>query len=251
MKISVKVDISGLERRLQRLANEQVPFAMAKALTATAKLVVEAEKREMRDVFDRPRQNTLNSLYIKSASKQRLVAVVGIKDFAGKGVAASKYLAAQIKGGNRRLKRFEKALQIVGVMPHGFVAVPGDAAKIDGDGNMEGGQIVQILSFFKAFPEMGYRANMTPKGRKALAKDKKSHKGFSYFVGQPGDRLPFGIWQRFSFYGGSAIKPVIMFVPYANYEANFDFYYVARKTAEREFPKQFKIALADAIGTAR
>lgn len=251
IKIDVKIDISGFESKLNSLKNNQVPFAAAKALTATAKLVAEAEKREMIDVFDRPRSNTLNSIFVTPATKLSLISVVGLKNFAGKGIPASKYLAAQILGGQRRLKRFEKALQSVGAMPVGYMAVPGDAAIIDGNGNMSGGQIVQILSFFKAFPEMGYRANMTDKGRKSLARGKKDRKGFSYFVGRPGDRLPLGIWQRFTFFGSSAIKPVIIFVPHTNYEARFDFYDVARRVVAREWPRVFKSALADAIRTAK
>lgn len=251
--ISVKVDISGLERRMQALHSEQVPFALKEAINKTAALVVEAEKKEMRNVFDRPRQYTLNSVAIfKGATKQNPRAIVNIKNIGGKGVPASKYLAAQVKGGTRRMKRFEKALQMAGAMPPGFFAVPGDAARMDAGGNMEGGQIVQILAFFKAFPENGYKANMTDKGRKKLAKGtKKQPGGFVYFVGQPGKGLPLGIWQRFTFPGGGALKPVLIFVPNATYQPRFDFYGVARKTVEREFPKQFKIALAGAIKTAR
>ena len=50
--------------------------------------------------------------------------------------------------------------------------VPGDAATLDQNGNMSAGQIVQIMSWFKAFGEQGYQANMRDGGRR-LARDNK------------------------------------------------------------------------------
>lgn len=249
----IKVEIKGLDAVRAHVAGmgKQVRFAAAVALTKTAKAVEVAEKREMRDVFDRPTPNTMNSTYVKPATPQTLAAEIGIKNFAGKGIAADKYLAAQIKGGSRRMKRFEKALQSVGALPDGYRAVPGAAAKMDAFGNMQGGQIVQILSFFKAFPEMGYKANMSDKRRMQLAKGSKKSVGFAYFVGRPGDRLPLGIYQRFNLSHGSAIKPVIIFVPHATYQAVFDFKFVAAGVVDREWARQFDSALTEAMRTAR
>ena len=248
--MQISVNIKGLDALKNQLTNQvkkNIQFATAKALTKTAVLVKEAEINEMRDVFDRPKPNTLNSLYIKPATPASLTATVGIKDFAGKGIPASKYLAAQIKGGSRRLKRFEKALQSVGALPPGYRAVPGDAAKMDAFGNMQGGQIVQILSFFKAFPEAGYKANMTDKRKARLARGTKKTPGFAYFCGRPGDRLPLGIWQRFN----TGIKPVIIFVPSTSYEAIFDFEYVARSTVNKVWHEEFTKALSGALSPTR
>lgn len=254
----ISIDLSGIPKAIalaQTRLRDQVPFAVANAINDTALAVQTAQIREMRDVFDRPKPNTLDAVYVKRATKQTLTAEVGLKDFAGKGIAASKYLAAQIAGGSRRPKRFEVALIRAGVMPAGYRAVPGQAAQMDDYGNMKGSQIVQILAFFRAFPEAGYKANMDDKGRARLLKSsKKSGFGFTYFVGRPADgKLPFGIWQRFQFKSssGTAIKPVILFVPHANYQAIFDFEYVASKTVEREFSNAFDKRLREAMETAR
>lgn len=252
--MQISVNIKGLDALKNQLTNKvkkNIQFATAKALTETAVLVKKAEIHEMRDVFDRPKPNTLDAIYIKAATPDNLSATVGIKNYAGKGIEASKYLAAQIKGGSRRIKRFEKALQSVGALPPGYRAVPGSAAKMDAYGNMQGGQIVQILSFFRSFPEAGYKANMTDKGRAKLARGTKTKQGFTYFVGRPGDRLPLGIWQRFRFATGSAIKPVIIFVPSTTYEAVFDFEYVARSTVDKTWHSEFTKALANALATSR
>lgn len=249
-KVSI---LHNLDRTIKLLGAQakQVPFASAVALTRTAGIVKEAEVREMRDVFDSPTPYTLTSVYVKAATKANLNAVVWLKDFAAKATPASAYLLPQIIGGTRRPKRFEKALQAVGALPPGYRVVPGDAAKLDGFGNIDRGQIVQILSYFKAFPEAGYKANMTDKRRQKLAKGSKAKQGFAYFVGRPGDRLPLGIWQRFKFASGSAIKPVMIFVPSTIYGKLFDFQYVANKVVDRELDRQFSIAFEQAMASAR
>lgn len=254
IKIDVRMDIDRALQKLRDVTERQVPYATALALNKTADAVKDAEIKEMKDVFDRPTPITLDSLFVKRATKYQLTATVGIKDFMGKGTPASKWLAAQIKGGSRHLKKFEKALQSVGALPPGYFVVPGSACKLDQYGNIPGSLITQLLSYFNAFPEMGYRANMTAKRRALLAKGsaKKGTQGVVYFVGQPaGGKLPLGIWARYTFHAGSAIKPVLIFVRHAQFQKLFDFEYVARKTVEKEFPAQFRAAIAEAMRTAR
>jgi hypothetical protein len=220
-------------------------------LTKTAKKAQAAEIHEMRDSFRNPTPYTLNSVYVKPATKDRLEATVMLKDEATKAVPAAKFLAPQIDGGQRTQKRFERALQAVGAMPAGYRAVPGAGAKLDSYGNMSPSQIVQILAFFRAFPEMGYKANMTDKGRARLARGSKRQQGFTYFVGRPGSRGALGIYQRFGFAKGSAIKPVLIFVRSALYEKRFDFSYVVEQTVKTEYPAEFRAAWAEAERTAR
>jgi hypothetical protein len=230
---------------------KQVTFATRVALTRTAQKAAEAQVREMRDVFRNPTPYTLSSVFVRPATKTRLEAEVKLKDDATKAVPASKFLAAQVSGGQRQLKRFERALTAAGVMPVGYLAVPGKGAKLDAYGNMSRGQIVQILAFFRAFPEMGYKANMTDKGRARLARGSKRVQGFTYFVGHPGDRLPLGVYQRVSFARGTAIKPVLLFVRSALYQSVYDFTYVAEKAVETEFANEFARAYIEAQETAR
>ena len=232
-------------------AQKQIDFATRVALTRTAQKAAVAEVKEMRDVFRNPTPYTLSSVYVKPATKARLEATVMLKDEATKAVPAAKFLRAQIDGGQRVQKRFERALQAVGAMPDGYRAVPGAGARKDAYGNMSGGQIVQILAFFRAFPEMGYKANMTDKGRARLARGSKRQQGYTYFVGHPGDRLPLGIYQRVSFARGTAVRPVLLFVRSAVYEERFDFKYVAELTVATEFANEFAKAFIEAERTAR
>lgn len=230
---------------------KQVNFATRVALTKTAQLAQEAEVHEMRDVFSRPTPYTLSSVFVRPATSTQLQATVGLKDGATKATPASKFLAPQIDGGQRVQKRFERALQAVGAMPTGYRAVPGSAARLDAYGNMDRGQIVQILAYFQAFPEMGYKANMNDKGRSRLGRGSKRQPGFVYFVGRPGNRLPLGIYQRVRFARGSAIRPVLIFVRSAVYQERYDFAYVVDLTVRRQFGDQFAKAYIDAMRSAR
>lgn len=234
-----------------RLIGSQMPFAAALALTRTAQAVQEKQILEMRDVFDRPTPYTLSSTFVKPATKRDLRAFVGLKEFAGKGIPATKFLAPVIAGGGRRLKRFELALQRSGALPPDWRVVPGSGAKIDSYGNIQPSQIVQILSYFRAFPEAGYRANMTDAKRRRMARGSKTKRGVAYFVGRPGNRAPLGVWERTEFGFGSAVRPVLIFVRQAQYRQLYDFEFVATSTAQRVFPGAFEAALAAAIRSAQ
>jgi len=250
MAINVNDAIAQLTRHTTA-DQKQVKFATRVALTRTGKKVEKAEVREMRDIFKSPTPYTLSSLFVRPATASNLSVEVKLKDFAAKATPAAVFLAAQLKGGTRGQKRFERALQSVGALPTGYRIVPGAAARLDAYGNLDRGQIVQILSYFKAFPEAGYKANMTAKRRAALARGTAKKQGFVYFVGRPGDRLPLGIYQRVSFARGTAIKPVMIFVRSTVYQAIFDFEYVAQQTTDQEFPGEFAQAWAEAQRTAR
>lgn len=249
--VDVSKAVNDISEKLGHLARNQVPFAASVALNRTAQVVQKREVHEMKDVFDKPTPYTLSSTYIKRASKRDLEAIIGLKNFSGKGIPATDFLAAQITGGSRRLKRFELALRSVGKLPSNYFAVPGSGAQLDAYGNIKRSQIVEILSYFKAFPEAGYFANITDKTRKRKAKGTKSKRGYAYFIGRPGRSGALGVWQRVSFGFGTALKPVLLFVERASYEPLFDFAFVATTTIEREFPQHFEAALASAIATAR
>ncbi len=245
--ISVQSNIDQVVRNLGATIKAQVSYASRKAVTKTAEDVRQAQIHEMRDVFDRPTPYTLTAVENRLIKSDPPTARVWLKDFAGKGTPASKYLLAQIKGGARPIKRFESALIAARVMPAGMMAIPASGAKFDAYGNMDRGQIVQILAYFRAFPEMGYKANMTDKSRERLARGTKKRLGFSYFVGAPADgKLPLGVWQKTTFALGSAIKPVLLFADAAYYRPIFNFEYVSRITIDRVFDNHFKAALIEA-----
>lgn len=251
--IDVHADVETIIRGLRDFDQRQLPYAMTLALNNTAKIVERALYAEMKRVFDRPTAYTMNSLWVKLATKQTLKSVIRFKDRAGKGTPAEKYLGPQVRGGPRHWKRHEKALQKVGLLPSGMFCVPGSAARIDRDGNMDKGQIVQILSYLRAFGEEGYKANMSDKGRARVAKDNKrtGARGFAYFVlKEKRNGLVPGVWQRFQFAHGSAVRPVLIFVKSPSYSRRFDFYDVAERVVKRHFRTELEKAIKEAMNTA-
>src|SRR4051812_29538582 len=116
MQISVKTNFPSVIAALNR-AERQVPFALARALTQTAKEVKDAEVKAIATSFDRPTAFTLNSVYMRPATKQRLEAEVWLKgDGSRDNTPGRHFLLPQIEGGNRPLKRFEQRLVLAGYM---------------------------------------------------------------------------------------------------------------------------------------
>lgn len=250
------IGLDELKRNLTDLEHKQIPFATMVAINRTAYTVSGLLSKKIASVFDRPTPWVIGSVRYTKATKRKLEAIIDLDKWGNKqGVSVSQVLAAEIEGGPRKLKRFERALIRMGVMRSNQAAVPGEAAIMDQYGNMSAGQIVQILSWFQAFGEQGYKANSTDKTRARLAKGnkKKGTLGFEYFALQTkwGKLLP-GIYQRVKFASGSAIKPVLIFVgKRPTYKMRFDFYGYAEDRAYDEFRKEFPIALDEAVRTAR
>ena len=254
--IKINVGSGGLMRLSAGISgmDKQVRFATMRALNAAAFKGKQGTEREIGKTFDRPTLWVSRSVRYRKATKDKLEAQIDFDAWGNKqGVTASQVLNAEIHGGARRMKRHEVALQRIGILPPGMRIIPGDAAKMDGYGNMQAGQINQIMSWFQAFGQQGYSANMRD-GGKRLGRDNKrtGSKGFSYFALQTkrGNLLP-GVYQRFTFSAGSAVKPVMIFVRTTNYKRRLDFYGLAEKIARAEFNAQFPLMLEETIRTAR
>ncbi len=255
IEVSVTSNVADVIRRLNQVQRKQVPFATALALTKTAQAVRAAEYKELQAKIDRPTQYTLNSLFLEGAKPSKLYARVWLKDAAGKGgTPATKYLGPLVSGGDRSLKGFERALARIGVLPQGMAAVPGKAVTLDGFGNFPKPLLIQLLSYFRAFGEQGFKANITDKRRDKLRKGTKAKRGFTYFaLRQARGKLLPGIYRRTDFGElGSAVEPILIFVPdIPNYERRIDFYGVANKVQRAVFDAEFGKAMAQALATAR
>jgi hypothetical protein len=247
IKISVQADISGALRKL-KLAQSQVKYATAVALTRTAK-VVEAElQREITKSFNNPTPFTQRALRTQPATKARLTARVFVKDYASKGNAASKWLLPGVEGGQRNTKGFERLLQRAGVMPSGWYAMPTKYIARDAYGNVPAGVVVKILSQLQASRDPSVN-------EKSAAKKKRNRKmrAGRYFAIQPGrSHLPPGIYERVSFAFGAAVKPMFIYTSKRpTYKRRFKFYERGQDLAKREFPGQFELAARMAMATAR
>jgi hypothetical protein len=269
--INIKHDIERSVAWCDEAQKRHIPFATVLTLTRTGQDVLQAEKKAISTEFDRPTRWTLNAprLYSATLNKSKtsyMKAEVEMRDQVG-GYAG--YLHPQIHGGTRQLKSFEKALQRIGLMPQGWVAVPGTRQQRDVYGNVPGNFIVQLLSYFSAFGEQGYRANMTDKRRTKLAKRGKTEQGHltingvEYFISHgKGNRfgrrswingrdqhLPAGIWARRGTHG-SDTWAVFLFVPRARYKPRLHFFQTAERTTSERFDINWRAAWAQVQATA-
>lgn len=250
ISINISNGFGKVKDEIKQFAN-QLPFATSLAINRTAQKVKAAQEKEIKDVFDRPTPFTQKSLFIKPSNKTNLTALVKLKDQVFKGNPASKYLSAQIAGGERRLKRYEVALRSAGILPDGYFTVPGEAANIDQYGNIARSQIVQILSYFRANRDSGTTSNSTDATRAKLAKGTSKRYGVSYFVGKAGEKKTFAIWQKVNSNFGKAIRPVLIFVQSSRYDAIYDFKFVAENIIRKEYDNEFDRALDEAIRSAK
>ena len=99
--IEIKVDTSGIDRMIQQLRAQarQVPFAIAKALTLTARDARQDVMDKLPAIIDRPTPFTLRGIGYKPANKTNLTAEVFIRD------VQATYLAKLIKGGTEMPKK--------------------------------------------------------------------------------------------------------------------------------------------------
>lgn len=247
MRIQVSTNLKNVRETISKIG-PQAQYAAAVALTRTAKEVRNELKKEMSRVFDRPTPYTMNSLYVKPATKQNLEAMVWLKDATSKGTPADRYLKPQIVGGSRSLKSMEKALQSSGKMPRGYFAQPAAGAQLDQYGNVKRSQIVQILSQLQVQRGGGYDSK---RSNSAASRRTVARQGVTYFaLTKPVGRLVPGIYVKRQFAKGSAIKPVFIFTHAATYQPRFKFFEIAEQVAQRSMPSIFDQALREALQSA-
>ncbi len=223
MKIGVKIDgMDAIKAKLSGLG-KQIPFAASKALNATAKKVSDAMPDELEKALDRPTPFTKRGVRIlRYASKANLDVTVGFM------AAQAKYMALQIEGGTRQPGKAGLKLPA--------------AITLNEYGNIPRGIIAQLVAV--ARKEQGMK--------KATSRKIKVSAKLELFYGDPKDQAgkhwPRGIYKI----ANGALIPLIIFPQVsAKYKPRFDFPGKARAIVQREWPKQFSSALADAIRTAK
>jgi hypothetical protein len=249
MRLAFQSDLKQAARDVRALGR-QAGFAQVVALTRTALDAKVAEQETMRSVFDRPTPYTINSVFVKPATKAKPEAQVGLKDEYGfpseNQITANRYLGPHIDAGPRSTKRFEKRLQLDGQMPRGWFAVPGQFARLDEYGNISRGQITQILSQLTLTKVSGYSAGITVRSRKGAIK-----RAGGEFIALPHGRgkLPPGIYQVTQFSAGrSAPRPVVIFFKSVANRRRFEFNGVAEQAADTFYTAHFEAALDQYAG---
>lgn len=248
--LTVKVEgMEELKRKLSDIRKKQLPFAAAKALTRTAFKVSGAESEQVSRAFDRPKSQTIKAFKVEAAKKNTLTATVSIKSRGDGGLPANEYLQHAIDGGSRQAKRSEIMLWAAGILPKGMMTAPGAGAKLDDYGNMQRGQIAQILSYFQSYgitPLNSARMNMSVQRKKSL--DVRS----GYFVILPGSKesrkLFPGIYKKV---GKRGYSPILHFIKSPLYSKRLEFFERAKREIDANFQREFDEAFRESMDTAR
>ena len=229
--------LASVQGQLAKLSGQQAKQAYAEGLNDGGFRARREWQGELRDQFDRPTPYILKSVYVRKATPDRLSVEIEPTYFGGKGVDPQRILQAQEYGGPRNDKRSESALRRIGILPAGYqTAIPETPfpGSDDGRGNVRGGFLVRLLSYFQALGEQGYKANMTDRRKARLHKGTKDREGVRFFVAYgrlrsgPTQHLAPGIWAATGTQGG-VVRPVLMFVRNGSYESRIS----RQRVAER------------------
>jgi hypothetical protein len=229
--LNISADIDAFMERAYRVEKDNLPFVTAYALTKTAQDIKDEEVTVMARVFDRPTRFTLNSLYVKRATKQDLTAAVMFKEGFGS-VPAWHYLGPQVEGGSRVKKSFERALQRAGIIQADEYCMPAKGVALDSYGNLSGSTITQMLSSLGANPDP--LSNTT-----ARSKKRNPNRG-AFFVLRGVQGAPDGIYLRT---GGRKASPFLIFTGRPHYRKKLPFYEIARQVFQANFAKHFRIGM--------
>lgn len=243
--IDAQPDIAALSKGLRLLGDKQLPFAMVLTATWLAQRVRRGELDVMRQRIDRPTPTTLNSLFVKPATKSKPEARTFFKDAWTSGVPADTYLQQSVKGGRRPHKRFEKALISKGLMKSSQYAIPAPSATNE-FGNVSRGVMMKILSALGAAETSGgFQSNAT--GSK---KSKRKGNAQRYFAGEVDGTQ--GIWERKKMALGDAVKPIFIFSDVEpKYRTIIPFFKIADNIVKANYMNEFTSALNYVLATAK
>lgn len=194
------IELQGLSQLMARLddaGKRQMPFAVAKALTQTARQTAAAETAHIKAIFDRPTPFTQRAVGVTTATKATLSTRIFVKDI------QAKYLMEEATGGRRAFKTFEEKFADSGAPQ---IALPGAGMQLNQYGNMSKSKIMRIA-----------------KDLNTNASSKR------FFKGTPkGQKLPAGIYARTN--DNRHITPLIRFATDAVYKKRFEFSAIAMET---------------------
>lgn len=221
-----------LTAKLEQMSDRRMAAAIATALTRVAVATRKEHQDAMRRDFDRPTPFAVNSVAIDPATASKLEARVYIRGDGANGTPPANVFMPAVQGGERRAKRFELALQALGVLPSGWSVTPGPGATLDAYGNISRAQINMLLTQLRAARAVG---PVSKSGRsKQISAERKA--GGSFFVVPPGGKGYPGVYQK-EFLGESRTL-VMVFVKGTAYKKRFDFQGVALQSASDRLPAE-------------
>ena len=218
--------------KMANLAMKQVPFAVAKSLTLSAKSLVEQNERDIGVIFDRPNSFTKKSFFFIPAKKMNPRTIIKRKDKArGDRTPPSKlnYLERQPEGGGRQSKAVEMALRQRGRGAERFMyATPTRDTKQDQYGNVTRARLNTMIN-------------------------QASAKGGKFFIPKSNHPLALkggdGVFERMA--KGKVKKRLHLHNTAPKYAPRLNFFKRMNKYGRLAFPRIFQRELRNAIRTAR
>lgn len=240
--LTIKIEgLDAARQTLQGFSDRRFAAAVATALTRTGAAVRDDWRREIGEAIDKPTPLVLNAPRLEAASASRLQAVVSLRDqVRDGGIPPSEILGTQERGGDRRLRKFERALQAQGSMPAGHRVVPGLYATIDAYGNVSRGQIVQVINQLGSQYSPGYARVISANAAKRAASARRTGRQYIAIPQRQGD-LAAGIYQR----QGRALLPVFFFVRHTRYQARTHLLQAAERLAGARLRVEFDRAVRE------
>lgn len=245
--IRLRTNLAAFRRGLTAQQQRQVPFALATAINSIATGARADLIESMKEAFDRPTPFTLNATYVKKARKSDLTAWVGIREFAGKGTPAWKYLGPQVDGGSRRQKRFERRLATLNNAA--AFALPARGAELDAYGNMSRGQIVKILAAVGALGDQNETATSAKRKRKRLMHQASRGGRSPYFIARSRTGKPLAVYEL---KGKGRVEPVLNLTSKApSYKPRWKPREVVLQAVQKHRVGAFERAWEHALATAK
>lgn len=268
MAVDLDVQLQNLgawQQAFERLGRQQGRTVIALALNDTGRGGRLEMGKHLQSSFDRPSKWITSSPKYRAATPDQLsLAILPTVDSRNApsrggavGVDPQYILQAQEFGGRRADKRSESALRRAGILPAGMqTAIPQEPfpGSVDGNGNLRGAFVQQLLSYLQAFGEQGYRANMTDRRKKNLQRGSAKAVGRRYFVTYGrlregrASNLPPGIWASTGS-TGAIIKPVLMFTRPGTYRPRISMERLANSLdLQKTLEKKLRFRIREAAG---
>jgi hypothetical protein len=225
----IQVQYKQVAQGLSETARAQVPFVVARTITALAQDVQAHLKGRLPVAFDRPTPFTQRGVFMRRAEKTRLVAEVYFPESQeAQGKSQREYIRPGAEGASaRRQKKTEFLLTRAGYLPAGWVTTPGRFiadGKLDQFGNMPGRLYAQIIRNL----QVKYSA-LKPVSAASQKRAVRMGVENEFFAVAPGTNrlaagggwLPPGVYKREG-RGGRTLRQYLKFVRKASYRRRLD-----------------------------
>ena len=252
MEIELKIDYKQVSDALSEVARKDAAFVLASGITKVGQAVQAHFKARLPQVFDRPTPFTQRGVYLERAEKARPTATVYFPDSSeNSGRNEREYIRPGAQGASaRNQKKTEKLLTRTGVLPVGWVTVPGSyfkAGRLDRYGNISGAYYKQIIDALKLKSTALSPRTVSERSRKRVEKMGVDAEFFAVTtgtnkLGRHGGWLPAGVYRRTG-PGGRQLLQYLLFVRKATYRKRFDVQAEAQTAVNASAPKAF----ADAV----